>query len=337
MAARKRQLRGWNTAVILAAMVVAASLLLWAIGHSPTAPSRANSLIARAPPVRDLVARTPLPAGPLPHVAIQGVPPSVWDERFDGSTDYFAFVSSAALPAYKGDGRAQYRIWEALSFCYGELGVLRILGGGDVYKALQEQLDNPYMPQLGKEHDKIRFKRCEGFLAGNAFASLPPRAGGYPREYWADRAAQSGDALAQIETVSADLRRLGAAGASRAKLEAGMETYEARALSSRDPAALMKLGGVLVGPSPLLDSDAALALQVAACETGFDCSLTNPHFGFCLHGQDDCYMTGTWEDLLQQGSGAAGYAKLFAEAQDIEDLLQRGEADVVVKKYLAMK
>jgi hypothetical protein len=41
--------------------------------------------------------------------------------------------------------------------------------------------------------------------------------------------------------------------------------------------------------------------------------------------------------MVQQGYGAAGYAKLYAEAQDIEDLLQRGEADIVVKKYLAMK
>jgi hypothetical protein len=221
--------------------------------------------------------------------------------------------------------------------CQSELDVLKALGGGDAHKALQARLDNTYFPQSAKEQETIRFKRCEGFLSGNAFASLPERAGGYPKEYWLDRATQSGDALAQVQAVSADLSEMGTADASKGKVEASMETNETRALSSGDPAALMMLGSVLANPSPLKDTDAAFALQVAACETGFDCSFSNPHFGLCLPGQDDCYKTGTFESMVQQGYGAAGYAKLYAEAQDIEDLLQRGEADIVVKKYLAMK
>jgi hypothetical protein len=215
--------------------------------------------------------------------------------------------------------------------------VLKILGGGDVHKALQDRLGSPYMTPAARAQETIRFKRCEGFLAGNAFASLPPRDGGYPKEYWLDRATQSGDALAQVQALSVNLSQMGAPGDSNAKLKTSMETYEARALGSGDPAALMMLGTVLSNPSPLQDTDAAFALQVAACETGFDCSFSNPHFGFCLPGQDNCYKTGTYEEMLQQGYGAAGYAKLYAKAQDIEDLLQRGEADVVVTKYLAMK
>lgn len=335
---RKRQTGGWKAAaVIFAALAIAASVLLWAERRPPNASSHSEHLIASPPLVRDLEVQKPLRAVAQPHVAVQDVRPSEWDKRFESSADYFAFVSSTALSAYKGDSRAQYRIWEALRFCHGELGVLKLSSGGDVHKALQERLDNPYFPQSAKQQEMIRFKRCEGFLSGNAFASLPPREGGYPREYWLDRATQSGDALAQIQAVSVDLSRVGTSGASKAQLESGMETYEARALSSGDPAALMMLGTVLANPSPLKDTDAAFALQVAACETGFDCSFRNPHFGFCLPGQDDCYKTGTYQGMLQQGYGAAGYAKLYAKAQDIEDLLQRGEADVVVKKYLAMK
>lgn len=325
-----RRTGGWKAAVILAAVAIAASILLWPRKRPPNAPAHADQPIARVP---GLKVRTPPATVAQPHVTIQGE----WDKSFESSTDYFAFVSSAGLSAYKGDSRAQYRIWEALRFCHSELGVLKALGGGDVHKALQERLDNPYMPLSAKEQEAIRFKRCEGFLTGDAFASLPSREGGYPKEYWLNRATQSGDALAQIQAVSVDLSEMKAPDASKSKLETSMETYEARALSSNDPAALMMLGTVLANPSPLQDSDAAFALQVAACDMGFDCSFSNPEFGFCLPGQDDCYKTGTFEEMVQQGYGAAGYAKLYAEAQDIEDLLQRGQSDMVVQKYLAMK
>lgn len=332
----RRGAGGWKTAGILAGIAVAACSLLWIGRGSHHARSHADQVISRPPPIRDLKP-TPLHRVAQSHVAVHEVRPSEWDKSFEDSTDYFAFVSSAALSAYKGDSRAQYRIWEALRFCHSELGVLKVLSGGDVHKALRERLDNPYMPQAAKEQETIRFKRCEGFLAGNAFASLPPRKGGYPKEYWLDKATQSGDALAQVQAVSADLSEMGEFAAQNPNLENSMQTSEARALSSRDPVALMTLGAVLANPSPLRDTDAAFALQVAACETGFDCSFSNPHFGFCLPGQDDCYKTGTYEGMLQQGYGAAGYAKVYAEAQDIEDLLQRGEAGTVVKKYLAMK
>jgi hypothetical protein len=333
---RKLRTGVWTTVIILTVIAIAASILLWP-RRLPGAPSHAHQPIARSPVVPDSEAGAPLHAVAKPHIVVQGVRASEWDKSFEDSTDYFAFVSSAALSAYQGDGRAQYRIWEALDFCDGELGVLKLLGAGDAHKALQERLDNPYMPESGKEQQRIRFKRCEGFLTGNAFTSLPSRDGGYPKEYWLDRAMQSGDALAQIQAVSVDLRKLDAPNASKATLENSMEAYETGALSSRDPSALMMLGAVLANPSPLRDTDAAFALQVAACQTGFDCSFSNPHFGFCLPGQSDCYKTGTYEDMLQQGYGAAGYARLYAKAQDIEDLLQRGEADVVVKKYLVMK
>src|SRR6185312_14873841 len=201
----------------------------------------------------------------------------------------------------------------------------------------QDGTSAPYMTPAAKEQEAIRFKRCEGFSTGNAFASLPPRKGGYPKEYWLDRATQSGDGLAEVQALSVDLSQMGAPDDANAKLKASMETHEARALSSGDPAALMMLGTVLGNPSPLQDTDAAFALQVAACETGFDCSFSNPHFGYCLPDQDNCYKTGTYEGMLRQGYGAAGYARLYAKAQDIEDLLQRGEAGIVVGKYLAMK
>src|SRR6185312_2860458 len=334
---RKWRLGGWKAAVTLAAMTVAASILLWPQRRPSNPPSRADQLMARAPRVRDLSVPTPLRAAAHAYASTQDGHPSELDKNFENSTDYFAFVSSAAFSAYEGDSRAQYRIWEVLRFCRGELGVLKILGGGDVHKALQERLDSPYMTPAAKEQEAIRFKRCEGFSTGNAFASLPPRKGGYPKEYWLDRATQSGDGLAEVQALSVDLSQMGAPDDANAKLKASMETHEARALSSGDPAALMMLGTVLGNPSPLQDTDAAFALQVAACETGFDCSFSNPHFGYCLPDQDNCYKTGTYEGMLQQGYGAAGYARLYAKAQDIEDLLQRGEAGIVVGKYLAMK
>jgi hypothetical protein len=68
-----------------------------------------------------------------------------------------------------------------------------------------------------------------------------------------------------------------------------------------------------------------LAVTIAACDLGYDCSAGNEAiFGACI-ASDNCTAGLTYADVVTQGIGADAYAKAYARAQRLEDAVARGD------------
>jgi hypothetical protein len=102
------------------------------------------------------------------------------------------------------------------------------------------------------------------------------------------------------------------------------------AVSSQDPEAIFRVGQYLYLSQFSSDRLQGVALSLAACEMGYDCSVNNPenpfanckYAGLCLPDSDYFYVT-------QQSLGAARYAEVYARAQSIRDLFEAGNTEAV--------
>jgi hypothetical protein len=106
------------------------------------------------------------------------------------------------------------------------------------------------------------------------------------------------------------------------------------AVISQDPEAIF-----MIGQTPLNghvnDPIDGLAVTIAACDLGYDCSTGNEAiFGAC-GASDNCTAGLTYADVVTQGIGADGYAKVYARAQQIEDAVARGD-DAALQQFVQM-
>lgn len=340
---RRSGMARWAVVGATCLMIAGFILLMWYRGSQPASvapdPQSVTPARARGHAQAALVGST----APGPRASASArMNPREWGESFHRAKDRFAFVSSAAAAAYAGDARAQYWIWEALRGCWPLLKSYELSGKGDARAGLQLQLErlSSAPPELQlQERETAKFRQCEGFLDSDPFASLPHREKGYPESYWLERSIAEGDVLAGLEAARQANTAIEKMTAQRtappAEYRDDIRQYETQALASRDPEALMQLGFMVMsaGGPDAETAEAAMALILLACDKGYDCSTSNPVWGACMAGQQNCTAQGSFIDGLRNSAGPE-YGRIFAKRQDIEDLVWRGDARGAFDKYL---
>jgi hypothetical protein len=260
---------------------------------------------------------------------------AAWTSKFRASDDYLQFVIDALPAARSGDGRAALYIGEALKSCALVMKTYR--GSTDPDAQLNQELANmPKAPQWTRDLLAQKTRRCLGLAHEDPFKGLPPRDGGYmSSSYWRDQAVAAGDPVAQEQTAQDEVVAI----ASTPSLTEGEKTETLKtaqgnvqtAIESRDPDALYDAGILLSDQRYSSNPSNGIALALASCELGRDCSADNPENSFfnCkLSGA--CPANADFAYLMQQSLGPDAYAQIYAHAQEIKQMIEAGEWDALL-------
>jgi len=244
----------------------------------------------------------------------------------------YASISHALPSALQGDGRAAWSISEALARC---VSTIRLFHGSTDPAVLQAAEDehthsSPNVPQwLHAVRDEMA-KMCSKLATTDPFAALPPRAGGYTITYWRKLALAEGDGLAVVEAATTS------AGVgidwSRESTPAEIHTLQAAqaklqaAVSSGDPAVLFQAGMNLTNGQIAVDPRDGVALVLAGCEMGFDCSANNSMLPWhnCQYS-GACPANADFKYFMQTTGLASQYGQVYQHALQIEQGLQQGD------------
>lgn len=258
-----------------------------------------------------------------------------WKALFDASHDYFAFVRRAAGPAHRGDGSAALYIAKALFRCELEVWTYKTRKSENSGQRARDESWKSRYPLLA-ERMRTQYRRhyalCKGFFRHDAFAALPPRKGGYfSALYWLNQAYRDHNPVAEIEHVAVELP----APINPPTVLDGQEYAEIRetlrhAVATGNPEAVFR-AGMLLARGTRAEVIRGLAVALAGCELGYDCSSTNASLfhgcartGICPPGED-------FSDIVRKSVGDAGYAQAFAMARQLVFAISRGDAATVAQ------
>lgn len=264
---------------------------------------------------------------PQSIAVMSGSPPAApdWRSRFASSHDYFAFVKRAALAASHGDGTAALYVSRALDVC--QLQIALYGGSSDPQANFQTWLsEQTHMSESQAAVLQEHFDVCKRFFHSNAFAKLPPKAGGYLlASYWREMAYKDGNPVAQVFHVVSDVSVIGGKTKSRrSQLIAQAQKTLVSAVSTGDPEALFRTGTFLAD-GHAANEVRAFAIAIAGCNLGYDCSADS------LGG---CAETGqciNFSDVVTKALGPSGYAKAYAMAQQLQEAISRGDKATITR------
>lgn len=248
-----------------------------------------------------------------------------WTKQYSETTNYFEFVSAAAMDAYNGDSNAALYISKALYIC----SPIQLQYANS--KDPQSDFDahwaaRTHAPQWAVDKARKDFGACIGFINGDAFAGLPARQGGYNSiRYWIDKSADDPVAQAlQAGTAVANTRYEASSDLKEKSLDSAQKSIN-RAVASKDPAALFHVGRLLSDGRASSDPLQGFALSIAACNLGYDCSANNADLFQGCATQGLCQPGISYADLIKKAVGDDGYAQAYARAQQIQDAMARDD------------
>jgi hypothetical protein len=183
--------------------------------------------------------------------------------------------------------------------------------------------------------DDSKIQRCEGFRAAHPLDGLPDEA--KRPSYWRELAIAAGDGRAvayravveRATRVNNDMDS-----ATKASYRSLILDDLRVAVATKDPEAIATLANVFFQPKVSRDPRRGVAWLIAACELGYDCSMTNPALRSACARSGTCGGT-TLTDGFRQSVTPAEFAKMYAAAQDIAYNVRQGNWDAL-QQYLAM-
>ena len=253
-----------------------------------------------------------------------------WLGQFRSATDLRDVVRNAATAAVGAhDGRAAFVVYKAMVECADILEIAK-----KSPEALQEHLR--WLADLtaaAPEFDKKRretVRRCLPLTEPGLFEGVPvSESDSASAAFWRDRSSSEGDSLALMEALSLEksVRRTDSSGDTVLLSTKEIALEVAR---SNDPEALFLLGQRIFADTKDSARMDGMALSLAVCLGGYDCTSTNPDIG-----SGDCDVSGSctsgrdFVSIVQQSLPASQYATLYAKSQDILTALQRGDLSAV--------
>jgi hypothetical protein len=243
--------------------------------------------------------------------------PAEWKRRLQDSTDYFHFVSEAAIAALAGDGRAALLVSEILPKC--QLFKLQYAKAADPWAAFEDYLATlPGRTPAGDGFQRQEFDRCQRFLTDDPLRHLQLGAEGSTSPYWRRLAEQNNDPVARSQ--HAITQRARSASNDPAGFLDTVRSDLAVVIPSQDTEALYNAGVLLVDTRVSKDPLRGVAWMIVAMETGYD----GPHLNFPLCGEfGPCPGTADFIATLQRDIGMERYARADAQAQEIKELMAR--------------
>jgi hypothetical protein len=278
-----------------------------------SAPAELAASVA-GPVVRSIV---PVPNG----VATEPLEARDWLRSRQESADDFALAEELAAAALQGDARAHYVLGELLLRCEVSKRTLAPYQDGSVAERMERYIaDNAIALEHSRQALRAEAARCARLFSADPFAQfeLPPEARDF--RYWAKRAVELGDPIAVMDRTLrlAAGRGVSDDNGSEQELRQALLDDVRAAVDSREPAALFLVGTLFSQPAITTSSDVGLAWHVAACEAGYDCSNSNPDFGFGCIQAGTCVAGLTYVDIIQRDLGAAPLPQIYAVAQVVE-------------------
>jgi hypothetical protein len=331
-----RQGRGWYwiaASGIVAALALAAFFVLKTPQFGSTTASGRIPVDAHEKTPRAALDHRAEAAHPVRKSATSTTA-AAWTAKFRSSDNYLKFVIEALPAAQNGDGRAAWYIGEALTSC--ALVMKTYLGSADPEAQLNQELANmTKAPQWARDLQAQTTRRCMGLARADPFENLPQRDNGYTSSYWHDLALTDGDPLAQEQAAKDALAAISVARdmsdeARTDKINLGERDLRA-AVESGDPDALYAAGMLLANPRYSSNSLNGIAVALASCDLGHDCSADNPDNAFynCkLSGS--CPANADYAYFVQQSLGPEQYAQVYAHAQEIKQSVQAQDWDAVL-------
>jgi hypothetical protein len=214
---------------------------------------------------------------------------------------------------------------------------------GDAQELIRRQLErNVNAPQWVRDLAVEKTNRCLGLAQSDPTEGLPHRDGGYSFAYWNKLALADKDPLAEAQAAAEAIATIAVTNGISAEAKAEqlrvVDTNVRALVQSGDPDALYYAGMLLSDPRFSSNSLNGIAVALAACDLGHDCSADNPEnpsyncklSGECPSGADYAYF-------LQQSLGPGKYSQIYARAQEIVQSVRSGEWDVVLKNLVVDK
>jgi hypothetical protein len=330
-------MNGKRLTILAAAIAASVGAIAWL-----TSPREAPGVVPAVPPAHaPVVIQVPPAAAPAPVVvAEQPATATVdWDRRYRESADFFALSAEMAGAALGGDDRAAYVIGRVLLECQVDELILRPYGDGTVADRVEAYfVAAAVVSEPRRAEFRRRVARCERLFSGDPFVGLDLPDEAREFQYWRDLALTGGDSLAIMDRASRHATQYGATDdPERARQYREELLQDVRvAVASRDPAALLAIGGLLTHPSLVDGVETGLAWWAAACQSGYDCSNANPDIGHGCGDAGTCEPGSTILDTLQRDLGPAKYAAIYAAGQDILYKVTNDDWDGL-QPYLAIK
>lgn len=265
--------------------------------------------------------------------------PRDWVRSLQESSDYFTLARDLAAAALTGDISANYVLSEALLKCEVYKRILATFGEGSVVERAERYLaEQAGSPADGTQRRRREVFACERIFTEDPFdrLALPDDARDF--RFWSQRAVELGDPIAIMNRAL----RLAASRSpteteqTASALRQSLLNDVRRATGSGDPRALFMIGTLFSQPAITESVEVGLSWQLAACESGYDCSNGNPDFGFGCIEVGTCLAGFTFQDMIQRDLGSVRYAAVYASAQDILYKTRSGDWDGL-QQYLKIK
>lgn len=250
-----------------------------------------------------------------------------WEKKFTGAADYDQFITEAMSSAMRGDGRASYYIARALIDCAPYVN--RYRGDANPSAAFAaDQMSRIKDPQWYRDVVSKRFQQCQHLIHDHPFGELPRRKGGYGFSFWYKQAVADGDPVAVMDQAASTLASLYSQSPST-QTDAQQHAAQVdirRAVESGDPHAIFLAGMILANSRYSEQPLEGVAIALAACDMGYDCSAANPNNPFSLCSKTGaCPADADFAYYMQKSLGTAEYAAAFTYKQEFENMLARSD------------
>jgi hypothetical protein len=186
---------------------------------------------------------------------------------------------------------------------------------------------------LSDEKQIDTIKKCTRLGKEDVFADseIGNKQEAYQYAFWHTMSLKDHDLLSQTEQAGSDLAQLiskklpeDESNALRDKAQ----NYITDAVTSNDADALFQVGFILVNGRYSSDPARGIALSLAACDLGYDCSANNPDKWW---GQDLDFNT-----ALHSMMGEQKFAQAYNQSQEVTDLIRRKDYDGL-RKYFQLQ
>ena len=331
---------GKRLVVVASVASLLAVVLAWATRPSQRPPPVVTVALpsTEAVPTGGLVQAAP-PAQATVRVESPVADRVDWNQRYSQSPDLFALTAEMAGAALAGDARAAYLIGQVLLECKVEQLALKPYTYGTIADRVEAYLvTSKTVSEPRRAAYRRRVARCERLFSADPFAAFDLPAAAREFQYWRDSALVAGDPLAVTARAARTMMKFGSADDPEVARGYREELFRdiRVAVTSRDPRALLEIGGLLTNPSLVDSADSGLAWLTAACQSGYDCSNANPDIGRGCVEAGTCDAGSTTLDVLQRDLSPAEYAAIYAAGQDILYKVTNDDWDGL-QQYLAIK
>jgi hypothetical protein len=273
---------------------------------------------------------------------VEHASPIDWMNRFRDSADYWELANEAVAAAVNGDARAQYALSRALGECNTQVELYRriysdpTLGPEQIIEmATASKANRSSVSVQVLERGRQDFMKCARFFSGppRALSELQLGLEAESKDYWRSQALENNDPLAHLEQTSSSMSRLkyideDTAPKALESIRAGLTI----AAASADPEAWFQIGNLVAYAGSSVSAESA-AWVLAACESGYDCSYSNPLIGNGCISAGNCAAADTLVLQMQRELGTT-FGEAYARSQEILFAFETGDSERVVGELL---